>query len=127
MNRQVVQLMLAGDEIELNGVENGREACDAVFASAFDLVLMDMQMPVMDGLSAVREIRAHEARTGAARIPIIMLTANAMSEHVEQSLAAGADLHLGKPLRAEALYEAMAKALDARAEDAAGDTRRAAT
>ena len=88
---------------------------------------MDMQMPVMDGLSAVREIRAHEARTGAARTPIIMLTANAMSEHVEQSLAAGADLHLGKPLRAEALYAAMAKALEAGAGAGAGDTRRAAS
>ena len=123
VNRQVVQLMLAGTEVELHAVENGREACDAVFASAFDLVLMDMQMPVMDGLSAVREIRAHEARCGSARTPIIMLTANAMAEHVEQSLAAGADLHLGKPLRAEALYEAMAKALQAGAHEEPGEAR----
>jgi PAS domain S-box-containing protein len=112
VNRQVVQLMLAGADVEVHAVETGREACDALYAGPFDLVLMDMQMPVMDGLSAVREIRAHEARAGAARTPIIMLTANAMAEHVEQSLAAGADLHLGKPLRAETLYAAISKALE---------------
>jgi PAS domain S-box-containing protein len=112
VNRQVVQLMLAGAEAEVHTVENGREACDAFYATPFDVVLMDMQMPVMDGLSAVREIRAHEARSGGARTPIIMLTANAMAEHVEQSLAAGADQHLGKPLRAETLYAAIARALE---------------
>jgi CheY-like chemotaxis protein len=87
---------------------------------------MDMQMPVMDGLSAVREIRGHEARAGGGRIPIVMLTANAMAEHVAQSLAAGADLHLGKPLRADALYEAMAKALELGVGRGAGETQRAA-
>jgi PAS domain S-box-containing protein len=116
VNRQVVQLMLAGADAEVHAVENGREACDAFYAARFDVVLMDMQMPVMDGLSAVREIRAHEAHAGAGRTPIIMLTANAMAEHVEQSLAAGADQHLGKPLRAETLYAAIARALDLSAE-----------
>ena len=72
---------------------------------------MDMQMPVLDGLTAVREIRRLERAAGAARLPIIMLTANAMSEHVADALAAGADLHLGKPFTAEALFESIGEAI----------------
>ena len=109
-NRRVLELML-GDVADLISVENGQEALDALAAGpAFDLVLMDMQMPVMDGLTAVREIRRLEPR-GAARLPIIMLTANAMSEHVTDALAAGADLHLGKPFTAESLFEAIGEAM----------------
>ncbi len=72
----------------------------------------------MDGLTAVREIRRGElaalsAGAMPARLPIIMLTANAMSEHVVDALAAGADLHLGKPFTAEALFEAIREAMAA--------------
>ena len=113
-NRRVLELML-GDVAELISVENGQESLDALAAGpAFDLVLMDMQMPVMDGLTAVREIRRREAASGTGvRLPIIMLTANAMSEHVADALAAGADLHLGKPFTAEALFEAIGEAMSA--------------
>jgi PAS domain S-box-containing protein len=114
VNRRVIELMLAGQEVDLTAVENGREAVDAFLAADFDLVLMDMQMPVMDGLTAVRAIRAHEARHGLSATPIIMLTANAMAEHAVESAAAGADLHLGKPIRAEGLYAAIAQTLAAR-------------
>jgi PAS domain S-box-containing protein len=125
VNRKVVELLLTGSGVALETVENGHEACEAVFASKFDLVLMDMQMPVMDGLTAVREIRAREARSGAGRIPIVMLTANAMAEHVDQSLAAGADLHLGKPIRADALHAAIARALEIGAADETFERREA--
>jgi signal transduction histidine kinase/ActR/RegA family two-component response regulator len=113
-NRRVLELML-GEVADLVSVENGREAVDAVIAGpAFDLVLMDMQMPVMDGLTAVREIRrAEQAAGGKTRMPIIMLTANAMSEHVSEALAAGANLHLGKPFTADALFEAIGEAMAA--------------
>ncbi|RYG11232.1 MAG: response regulator, partial [Caulobacteraceae bacterium] len=77
---------------------------------AFDLVLMDMQMPVMDGLTATREIRDHEASTGGNRTPIVMLTANALAEHVAASHEAGADTHLSKPFSAEALLGLVAAA-----------------
>jgi PAS domain S-box-containing protein len=103
-NRKVVELMLEG-LAELTCVENGAEAVRAYRAGPFDLVLMDMQMPVMDGLSAVREIRRLEA--GAKRAPIIMLTANALPEHIAASLAAGADLHLEKPVIATSLFRAI--------------------
>ena len=110
-NRKVVELILAQAEVELVQAENGAQALDAFRAQPFDLVLMDMQMPVMDGLTAVREIRAHEAASGLPRGPILMLTANALPEHAEASLAAGADRHLTKPITAPALFEAIETAL----------------
>jgi PAS domain S-box-containing protein len=103
-NRKVVELMLEG-LAELTSVDNGEQAVRACRAGAFDLVLMDMQMPVMDGLTAVREIRRLEA--GARRTPIIMLTANALPEHIAASHAAGADLHLEKPVVAASLFQAI--------------------
>ena len=71
----------------------------------FDLVLMDMQMPHMDGLSATRLWREKEALLRLPRMPIVMLTANALPEHVQQSLEAGADRHLAKPIRAGELLQ----------------------
>jgi CheY-like chemotaxis protein len=70
---------------------------------------MDMQMPVMDGLTAIRRIREREQRGGRAPTPIFTLSANAMHEHVEASLAAGADRHLTKPITATALLGAVAE------------------
>ena len=94
---------------------------EAFRAGAFDLVLMDMQMPVMDGLTATQEIRLHEAAMGLARTPVVMLTANAMPEHVAAGRAAGADHHLAKPFNAAellALVAAPATVLKDRAEAA---------
>jgi signal transduction histidine kinase/NO-binding membrane sensor protein with MHYT domain/ActR/RegA family two-component response regulator len=102
-NRRVIELILAQTSVELCMVENGAEAVDAFRLRSFDLVLMDMQMPVMDGLTATREIRLHESATGAARTPIVMLTANAMPEHVAAGRSAGADHHLAKPFNAAEL------------------------
>ena len=82
---------------------------EAFEAQTFDVVLMDMMMPVMDGLAAVRAVRAVEAREGRPRTPVLMLTANSFPEHIADSLAAGADLHVPKPITAAALIEAIAK------------------
>jgi len=109
-NRTVVQILLDQLDVELTLTENGLEACEAFEADSFDVVLMDMQMPVMDGLSATRRIRAHERRSRAAPAFVVMLTANAMRDHQEASRDAGADLHLAKPLQAEKLYAALAAA-----------------
>jgi CheY-like chemotaxis protein len=81
-------------------------------------VLMDLQMPEMDGLSATRAIRAREASEGLPRLPVVVLSANVMREHIEASAAAGADDHIGKPVRAEALIAAVLHAA-AIAEEAA--------
>src|SRR5205085_1727171 len=92
-NRKVVQLLLAEFAVETVEVEDGAQAVAAWEAGRFDAVLMDMQMPFMDGLTAVREIRRLKREATAPRTPIIMLTANALAEHVADARTAGADLH----------------------------------
>ena len=106
-NQRVVRLILEAVGVDLTVVDNGALALEAFARQRFDLVLMDMQMPEMDGLTATTQLRALERRQGAARTPVIMLTANALDEHVQASLAAGADLHLSKPLRAAELLDAI--------------------
>jgi len=102
-NRRVVELILAQAPVALTCVEDGAQALSAYQSTPFDLVLMDMQMPIMDGLTATREIRLHEAVAGLDRTPIVMLTANALPDHVAASLAAGVDHHLAKPFNAAEL------------------------
>lgn len=109
-NRKVVEIVLEPFGVDLTMVEDGQAALDALEAGRFDAVLMDMQMPVMDGLSATRAIRAREAASGAPPILVVMLTANAMEEHIAAAEAAGADLHLAKPLHPAQLLEALARA-----------------
>ena len=112
-NRKVIELMLAETGTELTSVVNGKEAFEAVRDGAFDLVLMDMQMPVMDGLTATSEIRRLESETGRPRTPVLMLTANALAEHVEAGRAAGADGHVSKPVTMATLFAAIEQALAA--------------
>ena len=108
VNQRVVQLILAGHVAELVTVEDGAQAVAACESGSFDVVLMDMQMPRMDGLSATRAIRAMEAeRPNAPRTPILMLSANAMAEHRDAAREAGADLHLAKPVTARDLLTAL--------------------
>ena len=106
-NRRVIELILTHIHAELVSVENGAEALAAFESGPFDLVLMDMQMPVMDGLSATHALRDLELAEGRTRTPIIMLTANALPEHVEAALRAGADRHLSKPVSVQALLDSV--------------------
>ncbi|MES3028868.1 MAG: ATP-binding protein [Pseudomonadota bacterium] len=101
-NRRVVELILGAAGVELISVENGAEAVDEAARSHFDLILMDMQMPVMDGLTAIAAIRRREAKLHR-HTPIYTLTANAMPEHAQASARAGADGHVTKPITAERL------------------------
>jgi PAS domain S-box-containing protein len=110
-NQRVVQLILASQGAELAIVEDGAQALQAFAAGGFDLVLMDMQMPHMDGLAATRAIRALEAERGLTPTPVIMLSANAMAEHQEEARAAGADLHVAKPITAASLLAGIDAAL----------------
>ena len=107
-NRQVVELILSAAGVTTTAVEDGLEALETFRVGAFDAVLMDMMMPRMDGLAATRAIRNFEVESGRARTPIIMLTANALPEHVAQARDAGADLHLSKPITAAGLFKALA-------------------
>lgn len=77
--------------------EDGVEAVEAVERERFDLILMDIQMPRMDGITAVARIRDREQAAGRPPAPIIMLTANTQAEHVAACREAGANRHLGKP------------------------------
>lgn len=110
-NRKVIELMLGAAEAEVTSVENGALAIDAWAAGRFDLVLMDLRMPVLDGLGAIRAIRAREAEQGESRIPIVVLSANTSPEDREATAAAGADGHIGKPIRADELFSAIGAAL----------------
>ncbi|WP_165189577.1 hybrid sensor histidine kinase/response regulator [Caulobacter soli] len=101
VNQKVVQLLLEPYGVRVTTVDNGAQAVEAFERESYDLVLMDMQMPVMDGLAATRAIRNLEI--AGARTPIIMLSANAMARHRQDALLAGADLHVAKPVTAVAL------------------------
>ncbi|WP_298161395.1 ATP-binding protein [Brevundimonas sp.] len=113
VNRRVVALILEPLGMDLTQVEDGALAVEAYTHGTFDLVLMDVQMPVMDGLAATRAIREIERSTGRARTPVISLTANAMPEDVRRSLDAGCDAHLAKPIRPDKLVDAVSKTLEA--------------
>jgi signal transduction histidine kinase/CheY-like chemotaxis protein len=111
-NRFVLQTLLQGFGISPVFTENGQEALDAWSRESFDVILMDMQMPVMDGPTAMRAIRKSEAETGRYRTPIVALTANAMPHQVQSQLDASADTHAAKPIQIATLLEAMEAAID---------------
>jgi len=97
-------MILAETGVELTVASNGALGLEAWRSAAFDLVLMDMQMPVMDGLTAIRAIRSEERRHPRRRpVPIAVLSANAMDHHRAEALAAGANLHIAKPISAAGL------------------------
>jgi len=106
VNQQVLTLLLerAGYRVEVAG--NGREALEAFEKRGFDLVLMDLQMPEMDGLRATRLIRAREKAVGG-RVPIVAVTANALPGERQRCLAAGMDDYLSKPVRGADLFPAI--------------------
>ncbi len=106
-NRLLVKAYLKQEPYQIVEAENGAEAVAAVQQDTFDLVLMDVQMPVMDGYTATRAIRAAERDAGTRRVPIIALTANAVKEDIEASHAAGCDDHLTKPIKKQTLVAAL--------------------
>jgi signal transduction histidine kinase/NO-binding membrane sensor protein with MHYT domain/CheY-like chemotaxis protein len=107
VNRQVLELILGSVGIDHASVENGREALEAFETGGYDAVLMDIQMPVMDGLEATRRIRAWERREQRPRSPILIVSANCLKEHVDAGRAAGADAHLNKPISAAELISTL--------------------
>jgi signal transduction histidine kinase/ActR/RegA family two-component response regulator len=110
VNQLVLKTLLGQAGVEPMMVDNGDAAVEAWRDGTFDLILMDVQMPVVDGVSATRMIRAAERAEGRRRTPIVALTANTMQHQVTEYLAAGFDGHLAKPIDARALYEAIAAA-----------------
>jgi CheY-like chemotaxis protein len=106
-NRLLIKAYLKQQPYDVVEAENGVQAFEYIQAQEFDLVLMDVQMPVMDGYAATAAIRAWENKAERARLPIIALTANAIKEDYLASLAAGCDDHLTKPIKKQTLLAAL--------------------
>lgn len=106
-NRFVVQAYLKDTPCRIDMAPDGAVGMDMYRKGRYDVILMDMRMPEMDGYTATRMIRMHEARTGAPRTPVIAMTAHAMAADAERSREAGCDLHLSKPVKKSALLAAI--------------------
>jgi CheY-like chemotaxis protein len=112
VNQRVAQRLLEKMAVTVTLANNGAEALERFAEAPFDAVLMDCQMPVMDGFTAATRIREAEAASGTGkRVPIIALTANVMNEDREQCLAAGMDAHLGKPIAPSQLADCLERHL----------------
>jgi len=114
INLEIGVKILAELGAEVESVANGRDAVDRFRdeGGRFDLILMDILMPGMDGLEATREIRAMKDIANAGEVPIIAMTANAFRENFEESFGAGMNAHLVKPIDQDRLYHAINEALD---------------
>ena len=107
INRELVKTVLALFDIEIDTAEDGAQAIEAFRQAAYDMVLMDVQMPVMDGMTATRQIRA--LPLPAAQItPIVAMTANVLPEQIARCIESGMDGHLGKPMNPAELLGAIA-------------------
>jgi CheY-like chemotaxis protein len=111
VNALVAEAALKNMGLTVELVEDGLQALASFRAQPPDLVLLDCQMPVMDGFEAVRRMREHEGEQGLRRTPVVALTANALAGDREQSLAAGMDDHLAKPFRDEELRAVLRRLL----------------
>ena len=116
MNQRVIEALLQHLGISPVIVSDGAQAVEAWESQSFDAILMDVQMPVMDGPTATATIRAREVETGRARTPIIAVTANVMPHQALQYEAAGMDDLVAKPINVQALYEALQRALEGACE-----------
>jgi CheY-like chemotaxis protein len=108
VNQKLALAVLGKKGYRITLVQNGQEAVDVLDSQTFAVVLMDMQMPVMDGVDATRAIRAREVREQRPRVPIIAMTANAMDGDRERCLDAGMDDYISKPINMNQLYEKLA-------------------
>jgi CheY-like chemotaxis protein len=106
-NRMVIQAYLQNQVVELDCAENGAVAVEMARRCRYDVILMDIQMPEMDGYEATRRIHAWEAQTGKPLTPILALTAHAFAEELENSSKAGCCLLLTKPIKRSVLLRAI--------------------
>ncbi len=105
--RKMIDLMLATTGADVDFAHNGQEAVEAYSSKEYDAVVMDMEMPVMSGLQAAREIRQIEDGHLLGYTPILFLTGNEDTSHVELGVEAGGDGHLTKPFTSDALIGAL--------------------
>ncbi len=110
-NQKVIEAVLAPLGAEVTMVPDGKACVEAWKAARFDIILMDIHMPVLDGIEAARAIRALEVQEGRTRTPIVAVTANALAHQVEDYLAAGMEGHVAKPVEVTKLYGAIEDAI----------------
>jgi two-component system, sensor histidine kinase and response regulator len=110
-NRLLIAAYLKRGSYLIDEAQNGQVAVDRFMAASYDIVLMDIQMPVLDGYSAVRAIRQWEANNHRAPTPIIALTASALAEDVRRAKEAGCDMHVSKPVKKSTLLNAITSAV----------------
>lgn len=121
VNQEVASVMLQRLGVSMKIANNGQEALEHVQFENFDLVLMDCQMPIMDGFDATARIRAREKDLGLPGLPIIALTANAISGDREHCLSKGMDDYLSKPFSQQQLHEVLSRWLRARGDNQVED------
>lgn len=109
VNQQIALAMLEDTDYQVAVAGDGEQALERLAHDAFDVVLMDCQMPLLDGFEATRRLRRREAEAGSPRVPVIALTANALSGDRERCLAAGMDDYLAKPFRRDVLLQTLAR------------------
>ena len=112
-NRMLIRAYLKKTPYSLDEAENGQLAYDRFVEKKYDLVLMDIQMPVLDGYTAVRMMRDWERDHALPRTPIIALTASALDDAVRRAKDSGCDLHVSKPVKKTTLLEAIANSIEA--------------
>jgi CheY-like chemotaxis protein len=108
-NRALIQFYLKREPCRLDVAENGQRGVEQFTVGDYDLVLMDMQMPVMDGAAATRAIRAWERAHHRPPTPVLALTANVLAADVQACLDAGCTSHIAKPVKKPVLLEAIAR------------------
>jgi CheY-like chemotaxis protein/anti-sigma regulatory factor (Ser/Thr protein kinase) len=111
INQLVLRTLLAPLGADITMTQNGHEAVAAFKAQPFDFVLMDVQMPGLNGVEATKQIRDYERANGCTPTPILALSANVMAHQVEEYLAVGMNGHVPKPIETEKLYDAISLAL----------------
>ena len=111
VNRMLIHDMLKNTPFVIDDAVDGQDAVTKAKSGTYDLILMDMQMPVLDGYDAATAIRKWEREHGSGRVPIIALTASALEADIKRAVAAGCDLHLAKPFRRKDLLRLLAEQL----------------
>ena len=111
-NRALIRAYLKKTPYRLEEAEDGQQAIERFIAGTFDLVLMDMQMPVVDGYEATTTIRGWERENNRRHTPIVALTASALEEAAHRTKAAGCDAHVTKPVKKSTLFNAIRDAIE---------------
>ena len=106
-NRLIVKAFLKKTAFEIDEAENGERVVEKVKSASYDLILMDIQMPILDGFAATRAIREWEASRGLHPVPIVALTASALDEDVQRAREAGCNIHVAKPIKKKTLLAAI--------------------